>query len=333
MYPGTSFTSQAEKSFAIQRLLFHKACNPMLDELISDQKRELALLRSRMVRSGRHLVVLLDVEGTTTPLPFVTSVLYPASLEHLRSFLDKHYEKDPIVTEAVKLCAAEHQPLASAVLSGNRQSVIDAAHTRLSELIGVNSKVSYLKTIQGLIWKNLYMSRGIEGHLFEDTKDLLLNCSTLPNASVWIYSSGSVQAQQLLFRYSTLGDMTPYIRGYCDPPLVGSKTVAASYAVLRQHIEKQIGRPCSIVFVTDSVAEIMAAQQGGMDALVMSIRPLNAPVTLGDFSAMGEQVCSLCSLAHLIPRPRQSALGEVRHIYDQVDPYRRMANRPLKSFL
>ena len=93
---------------------------------------------------------------------------------------------------------------------------------------------------------------------------------------VHIYSSGSVQAQKLLFGYSTHGDLTKFLDKYFDISTSGNKKQATSYT----SIAADIGcHPSEIVFVSDDEDELKAARGGGIGHAIMSIRPGNAPLT------------------------------------------------------
>lgn len=69
------------------------------------------------------------------------------------------------------------------------------------------------------------------------------------NNKIYIYSSGSVQAQKLLFAQSVAGDMLPHIDGHFDTE-VGAKQESASYV----KIAEEVGcKPEEILFLTDIV--------------------------------------------------------------------------------
>ena len=44
--------------------------------------------------------ILLDIEGTTCPVSFVTETLFPYAKSELKSFLDRH-RNDPIINELI----------------------------------------------------------------------------------------------------------------------------------------------------------------------------------------------------------------------------------------
>lgn len=69
-------------------------------------------------------------------------------------------------------------------------------------------------------------------------------------AKIYIYSSGSVDAQKLLFAHTEHGDLLPKLAGHFDTQ-IGLKQSAESYA----KIVKEIGSaPGETLFLTDVVA-------------------------------------------------------------------------------
>ena len=75
-------------------------------------------------------------------------------------------------------------------------------------------KSTALKSLQGRIWKGGFETDELKGTLFADVPRAFQRWSA--KCKVAIYSSGSVEAQLLLFRHSSFGDLTPLISGYFD---------------------------------------------------------------------------------------------------------------------
>ena len=119
-----------------------------------------------------------------------------------------------------------------------------------------------------------YDSGQLKGHVYDDFVPLLKWCQS-HDISVNIYSSGSIQAQKLLFSKSEQGDLTVFLDQYFDTTS-GSKKEAASYKTIAQALKVD---PSQITFVSDAEAELVAARQAGIGNVVMSIRPGNAPLT------------------------------------------------------
>lgn len=226
--------------------------------------------------------VLLDIEGTTTPITFVKDVLFPYSSRHLQQHLADTLDA-PITQAIIASLIEQHQlDVVESVFEGNivldyhpnGSVVLDTVVSYARALIAADRKIPALKQLQGLIWKRGYTDGDLHAVVYEDVKPFLTRMKER-KVPVCIYSSGSRGAQQLLFKYTNDGDLRPLLNAYFDTT-VGQKRVAASY----QEILLTLGctdRPQDVVFVTDVVDEAVAAQEAGMRA-VISDRPGNAPL-------------------------------------------------------
>jgi enolase-phosphatase E1 len=131
-------------------------------------------------------------------------------------------------------------------------------------------KTQGLKRLQGQIWRAGYEQGTLESDVFDDVPVALRKWRS-EGARIFIYSSGSVAAQRLLFRYSRCGDLTGLIDGYFDTA-VGEKRSEASYA----RILAEVGAEgTQVLFLTDIVAEADAAAAAGMRVCIAE-RPGNA---------------------------------------------------------
>ena len=214
---------------------------------------------------------LLDIEGTVAPLTLTSDLLFPYARRHLPSFLREHAGDDPVRAD-LALLAEENQADADAdrpILS--RPDKIDSALAYLLWLMDRDRKSTALKSLQGKIWKHGFESGALQGTLFPDVPPALERWAA--SAKVAIYSSGSVQAQQLLFRYSNAGDLTRFLSGFFDTR-TGPKSEPASYSA----IARAMGVATSeVLFCSDSVRELDAARQAGC-ATRLLVRPGNPPV-------------------------------------------------------
>ena len=218
--------------------------------------------------------ILLDIEGTTTPIAFVTQVLFPHARTHLRSHLDRH-ARSP---EYAALFAALRDEHHANALQGELvppwvdepESARLAALAAYAEwLMDRDRKSSALKELQGRIWEDGYRSGELAGEVFPDVPGALRRWQErkLP---VGIFSSGSMLAQQLLFGHWSAGDLTPFLRWYFDTR-VGAKIEPESYRT----IARTMGLPAdSILFVSDVTRELSAARAAGM-RVRLSVRPGN----------------------------------------------------------
>ena len=228
-------------------------------------------LRDRGVRA-----ILLDIEGTTTPIAFVHDVLFPFARTHLRSYLrDEQGSGD--LDEIITGLAAEH---AVDVAQGNHppdwrqmtaEETLASAETYALWLMARDRKSPALKRLQGQIWERGYRSGQLNGEVFPDTAPAIRRWRGV-GLDVAIYSSGSVLAQRLLFESTPDGDLTALLSGFFDTA-VGAKTSSDSYA----RICAVLGHdPHEVLFISDVTAELVAARDAGLQVR-LSIRPGNLP--------------------------------------------------------
>ncbi len=211
------------------------------------------------------IAALLDVEGTTTPLDFVASVLFPYAAAAIPDFLARHGGR-PEVAEASTRIRADANGAETDLPDPER--VLTVVRRQMS----ADAKAPGLKALQGLVWAEGYRSGALRAPLFPDVPAALRRWADAGRPAR-IYSSGSVLAQRLLFAHSDAGDMTPWIAGYHDTAM-GPKREPASYAA----IARDWGRPpATIRFFTDQPAEAVAAQAAGMLTVLMR-RPGNPPL-------------------------------------------------------
>jgi enolase-phosphatase E1 len=219
-----------------------------------------------MIRfSGR--VFLLDIEGTTSSASYVYEVLFPYARERLRDFLAAHWN-DPEVVRARELNARD----AGSTLESQPFEVLVSYLERLME---TDAKATGLKDLQGLIWRDGFLSGALTPHVYPDVAPALA-AWTAAGRKVCIFSSGSVAAQRLFMAHSIAGDLTRFLSGHYDTE-IGPKRSASSYTA----IAADIGQPASeILFISDIVAELEAAQSAGLQT-ALAVRPGNLPVESG----------------------------------------------------
>lgn len=226
--------------------------------------------------SPRIEAVLLDIEGTTTPLAFVVDVLFPYARKHLRRHLDE-LAASPNYASVLDQLRGEHavderagEPVAAWV-DAPPAARLDSAASYAEWLMDRDRKSTPLKILQGTLWEEGYQRGELVGEVFADVPAALARWQA-EGVQVGIFSSGSVLAQQQLFRHSSAGDLTPFLRWYFDTT-TGKKTDPDSYRRIRAAMNT---RPESIVFLSDTVAELDAARDAGLSTR-LSIRPGNAP--------------------------------------------------------
>jgi len=214
--------------------------------------------------NGAVRAVVLDIEGTTTPIAFVYGTLFPYARRHLRAFLDAQGS----VSDFQDLLDRLRKEQAT-----DREAPADASVPEYVEwLMDRDRKSTALKELQGLIWDNGYRTGELKGDVFPDVAPALERWNNR-GVGVGIFSSGSVLAQQLLFRHSSAGDLERWLRWHFDTT-TGPKTARDSY----ERIAGVIGSPAdAVLFVSDVVAELDAARDAGMQT-ALSLRAGNAAV-------------------------------------------------------
>ena len=215
--------------------------------------------------------ILLDIEGTTTPINFVYQVLFPFARRSLRAYLIQHWSTDEVQTDLALLreehAADTQQGLNPPVLQTDVESVTEYLYW----LMDRDRKSTPLKSLQGKIWRQGYESDGLLSQVFDDVPPALQRWHQ-HGKQIYIYSSGSVLAQKLLFGHTVAGDLNPLLSGYFDTT-IGAKTETESYRRIAANIQQP---PETFLFVSDVVAELNAASTAGMQC-ALSVRAGNHP--------------------------------------------------------
>lgn len=216
--------------------------------------------------AGPPDALLLDIEGTTTPIRFVHDVLFPFARERLAVFLSSH-ASDPDVSRDVLALRAEHarDQVRDAALptwnGSSPDSTIASAAAYACVLIDEDRKSTPLKSLQGRIWEEGYRSGALQSPVYDDVPPAFKRWREA-RRRIAIFSSGSVLAQKLLFAHTTRGDLTPWIGAHFDTT-TGPKRDPASYST----IAVELGVPPErVLFVSDTRAEVEAAVGAGMGA-------------------------------------------------------------------
>jgi len=196
--------------------------------------------------------IVTDIEGTTSSIDFVHKVLFPYAHSHLPEYVREHKAQKEIelilqeVREIVNEPELDFEGLISIFL----------------QWIKEDRKTTALKTLQGKIWSDGYKNGAFTGHVYEDAERNLKNWHA-KDLALYIYSSGSVAAQKLLFGYSDVGDLTGLFTGYFDTR-IGNKRESVAY----QNIVEQLELPAqNILFLSDIVEELDAASQVGLNTI------------------------------------------------------------------
>lgn len=219
--------------------------------------------------------ILTDIEGTTSSIDFVHQTLFPYARRHLRAFLYAHAANPEVQAQIKEVAAAEHCA-----------ADIDSVATVLERWIDEDRKATPLKALQGMIWAQGYAAGELKGHVYPDTPVYLQRWHA-QGLKLYVYSSGSVEAQKLIFGHTEHGDLTPLFSGYFDTR-VGAKREAQSYRT----ILASIGLPAaSVLFLSDIGQELDAAREAGLQTCQLlrddKAVAFDAHAHAADFSAVG----------------------------------------------
>lgn len=192
--------------------------------------------------------IVTDIEGTTSDIQFVHQVLFPYARQHLAAYVRENHADESV---AAALNAVREE-------SGAPQASLEELITTLTNYIDQDRKSPGLKALQGMIWRAGYVEGQFTGHLYPDVLPAFERWQQ-QGIGLYVYSSGSVAAQKLLFGYSDEGDLTSLFSGYFDTG-VGAKREAQSY----RNIAEKIGlAPASLLFLSDIHQELDAAADAG----------------------------------------------------------------------
>ena len=207
-------------------------------------------------------VILTDIEGTTSSISFVKDVLFPYAAEHMPQYVHDHINDD-----AVK--AALQQTAELAAEDGEKISPDDteALIAKLLQWIAEDRKATPLKALQGLIWKTGYENGDYKAHMYPDATEYLKKWhdSALP---LYVYSSGSIKAQQLFFKYSEGGDLLGLFSGHFDTTSGGKKEAQSYRNILAELQNTHTGlNAADVLFLSDIKEELDAASEAGMQTV------------------------------------------------------------------
>jgi enolase-phosphatase E1 len=217
--------------------------------------------------------ILLDIEGTTTPVDFVVGTLFPYARERVRAFL-KARGAEPEVRADCALLRAEHAADVAAGHApppwGEEPAAVTAyVHWSMER----DRKSTGLKSLQGKIWEEGYRTGSLRSEVYDDVPRAFARWRD-EGRRIAIFSSGSVLAQRLLFSHSRAGDLTRFIDAHFDTT-TGPKREAASYERIARALDLA---PADVLFVSDVTAELDAARGAGMGT-ALAVRSGEAPAS------------------------------------------------------
>ncbi|KAF7731645.1 Enolase-phosphatase E1 [Apophysomyces ossiformis] len=227
--------------------------------------------------------VVLDIEGTITPITFVKEVLFPYVTRGLDAYLDRAWGTEDLNNYIAQLREQARKDVqdkvGDAVLiptetEASPEEIKAAIKKNIHWQMAADRKIGALKSFQGFMWKDGYLSGELLGQVYDDVVPAL-DTWRAAGKKIYIYSSGSIAAQKLLVGYTNKGDLSEYFSGYFDTT-IGLKVEPESYKAIAREIGKE-NDPSRILFVTDNIKEVIASKQAGFQ-VVISDRPGNAPL-------------------------------------------------------
>lgn len=225
-------------------------------------------------------VILLDIEGTTTPVDFVFGTLFPYASAHAEAFLRAKAGEAEVAANLILLRAEYAQEAPSAELPAWHGDDALAALPYIQHLIRIDRKSTGLKLLQGKLWAQGYLDGSLKSVMFPDVPAALARW-TASGKRVAIFSSGSVAAQKLIFTHAEQGDLTPHLGDYFDTT-TGPKREAESY----RRIAAALGAaPSEVLFLSDVPEELTAARDAGLQT-GLALRPGNKPCDTTGFTVL-----------------------------------------------
>jgi enolase-phosphatase E1 len=212
--------------------------------------------------------ILLDIEGTTTPLDFVRRTLFPFAKSNLADFVRKHFNQISNEISRLEIEHSNEEIYAETFDKTSPESIVNY----LKYLIEVDRKSTPLKSLQGKIWQFGYESNELKSVVFDDVPNAFYRWQNTGKTTA-IYSSGSVLAQKAIFKYSNFGDLTSYISSYFDTN-IGGKRELESYRKIAVAMNLS---PDNILFVSDIIEELDAAKSANFQT-ALSIREGNTEI-------------------------------------------------------
>ena len=227
------------------------------------------------------LAIVTDIEGTTSSITFVKDVLFPYAHEAMSDFVLGH-AMDPQVKPLLANVAAE-----SGVDAGNLSAIVETLRSWILQ----DRKQGDLKALQGMIWEHGYTSGEFTAPVYDDALQMLQRWNDM-GIPLYVYSSGSVPAQKLLFGYSEHGDLTPLFRGFFDTA-VGGKREVESYRTIASDIDVPADE---ILFLSDIVQELDAAREAGWQTVLLDRAADYAEPRVGDAANGHRRVTSFTEI-------------------------------------
>jgi enolase-phosphatase E1 len=209
-------------------------------------------------------VLLLDLEGTITPIDFFSGTLFPYARQRLEEFLRLHGKElgirddlDGLRRQHAADTAANLEP--PPWLADSVDANFSSAITYGTWLMDRDSKCAALKSLQGKIWREGCRKGELHGEVYPDAPLAFARWSQ-KGTRICIFSSDSVIAQRSLIATTTAGILTRFIHANFDTT-VGTKSDPQSYVRIAGALALP---PRQILFISKVVEDLNAALHAGM---------------------------------------------------------------------
>jgi enolase-phosphatase E1 len=224
---------------------------------------------------SHHKAILLDIEGTTTPVEFVYTTLFPFARKRIEEFVRRNYQEEKVLADIALLRQEHNEDLHNGLEpppwhADPYERQIESIRGYVHWLMDHDRKSTGLKSLEGRIWEEGYRTGELRGEVYPDVRPAFERW-TQKGLQINIFSSGSVLAQRLLFGNSTAGDLTRYITGYFDTT-TGPKTKAESYELIAAAHDLSAKE---VLFVSDTLAELNASKLSGMSTALCVRGPVS----------------------------------------------------------
>lgn len=203
-------------------------------------------------------IILTDIEGTTSSISFVKDVLFPYAAKQLPVFLQQH-QHDSTVQQQIQATAELAQQEGQQLAADN----LDAINDCLLQWIRDDKKATPLKALQGMIWKQGYEQGDYQAHMYPDATAKLTQWHQ-EGTPLYVYSSGSIQAQKLFYKYSQDGDLLPLFSGHFDTTSGGKREEQAYHNILAELQKHHDISADNVLFLSDIEQELDAAYDAGL---------------------------------------------------------------------
>ncbi|XP_013397492.2 enolase-phosphatase E1 [Lingula anatina] len=229
-------------------------------------------------------VLLLDVEGTTSPISFMKNEVNQYVTENIQEYLTKNWESEElqnVITSLREQAQQDKEAGTEGVVEVKaaddpQEEVIASITENLKWQMSQEKATTAACQLQSQILREAFKMEKMKGKLFDDVVPALKEVAT-DSRQVYLFSTTSMDVQKLLFTYSAQGDNSKCLSGFFDSK-VGAKTEMESY----KNIINDIGvKPEETLYVTDMPAEAQAAGKAGIGVFLLN-RPENPALSQDD---------------------------------------------------